>query len=186
MSRKRIVIMAITISLVLIASLLLAACSPSQPAAPANPGTNTPAPAPQPEKTYEWKFQGHIPESVPPAGENINTLLRMIEENTGGRTDNRKHEKHREQVEYFEDDPEATEQQLEIGAIIIGTESPGELEGHSQNHRPQYGGDPHHPEKPAKGAIIEKILDDFTPGPITAGDNNRLENETGKQIFSEQ
>jgi TRAP-type C4-dicarboxylate transport system substrate-binding protein len=87
MNRKISVIVGILgICLILSALLPMAACSQSEPApTPAPAPAPAPTPTPAPVKTYEWKLQAHMPEQVPAVGENINTFIKMVEQNTSGR-----------------------------------------------------------------------------------------------------
>lgn len=85
MQKKGLLISSILLAIILIATLFLTACTKTTTPSTAPTTPSSSAPAQPSSKVYEWKLQPYLPETDPSVSKNVDQLIEMIKENTGGR-----------------------------------------------------------------------------------------------------
>ncbi len=82
----------------------------------------------------------------------------------------------------FVKNPPLADELFKKGAVVIGFEGPGKFEGEGEESGPDYKGEPH-AHKPAGGPVLDEVLHQFPSRTVAAGNEHRLCDKSGQQIF---
>src|SRR6185295_6628644 len=90
-----------------------------------------------------------------------------------------------QQIGDLEQEPAATEQQLQERTVVVRTRPPGQLEADGKDGAPHEHADGH-AEEAAEWAGREEELHELAPRRVTAADHRRLEDEARQQVSLEE
>ena len=102
----------------------------------------------------------------------------------GGRAHDREDDHEQKQVCDLEQEPAASEQQLEEGAVVVAPGAARQLEADHQDRAPEEHAD-QHAEQAAPWPRREEELHQLAPRRVASGDDRRFEHESRQQIASE-